>query len=275
VSRIEPRPRVLVVDDHELFGESLKIALSASHIDTLRAPDLSPAELLLLTDRFEPHVVLLDLQLGGGLSGIDLVEPLRDRRAHVVMVTGINDPAELGACLHAGALSVVSKAVPLESLVRAVAEALEGRSVNDPAERAHFGEALAVAQRRKTQLDAMFGALTNAEREVFAGLAHGRSAETIARLRVVSVRTVRSQIEAILAKLEVNSQLAAVALANEAGWFSSERQLHAASPSPVRRDHDTTTPPSHHDRRTRTGERRGTRSVAPQSSQRSSDSSAA
>ena len=264
-----------MVDDHELFGESLKIALTASRIDTLRAPDLSPPELLLLTDRFEPHVVLLDLQLGGGLSGIDLVEPLRARRAKVVMVTGVNDPAELGACLHAGALSVVSKAEPLENLVRAVAEALEGRSVNDPAERARFGEALAVARRRKAQLDAMFGALTNAEREVFAGLAHGRSAETIARLRVVSVRTVRSQIEAILAKLEVNSQLAAVALANEAGWFSSEHQLRTASPSPTGRDHETVTPPSRYDRQTRTGDRRGRHLVTTQASRRSSDSSAA
>ncbi|MEX2562169.1 MAG: response regulator transcription factor [Nitriliruptoraceae bacterium] len=275
MSRIEPSPRVLVVDDHELFGESLKIALSASDIDTLRAPDLSPAELLLLTDRFEPHVVLLDLQLGGGMSGIDLVEPLRARRAHVVMVTGVNDPAELGACIHAGALSVVSKVVPLESLVRAVAEALEGRSVNDTAERARFVEALAVARRRKTQLDAMFGALTNAEREVFAGLAHGRSAETIARLRVVSVRTVRSQIEAILAKLEVNSQLAAVALANEAGWFSSDRQQPTPSQSRAREDQGTTTPLSRHDRDMRTADRRGRRVVTPQRSRRSSDSSAA
>ena len=46
----------------------------------------------------------------------------------------------------------------------------------------------------------------------------GESAETIAEQVVVSLTTVRSQIRAILLKLGVNSQLAAVALAREAGW---------------------------------------------------------
>ena len=44
------------------------------------------------------------------------------------------------------------------------------------------------------------------------------SAAEIAEQRVVSLATVRSQIRAILRKLEVTSQLAAVAMAHRAGW---------------------------------------------------------
>lgn len=222
MTRLGAAPRVLVVDDHELFGESLRIALESSHLEAVRAPDLSASELLLLAERFEPHVVLLDLQLEAGASGLDLVAPLRQLHAEVVMVTGVTDPAKLGACFEAGALSVISKSEPLEMLVGAVGRALSGQSVNAPSERAHLLEAVMATRRRHTELDAMLAALTNAEREVFAELVQGRSAETIARARVVSIRTVRSQIEAILSKLHVSSQLAAVALANEAGWFPPE-----------------------------------------------------
>lgn len=227
-------PRVLVVDDHELFGESLRIALEASGLEAVRAPELVSPELMLLADRFSPHVVLLDLQLGTDGDGLALIEPLCAMHAQVIVVTGVTDPAVLGACLEAGALSVVSKSAPLEILVAAVGKTLSGQSVNDPAERSVLQSALAASRRRQSELNEMYAALTRAEREVFAEMARGRSAEAIAQHRVVAVRTVRSQIEAVLAKLQVNSQLAAVALANEAGWFHDELEHHHAPTSRVR-----------------------------------------
>jgi DNA-binding CsgD family transcriptional regulator len=49
-------------------------------------------------------------------------------------------------------------------------------------------------------------------------LMEGHCAEEIANAAFVSISTVRSQIKAILHKLGVNSQLAAVALARRNGW---------------------------------------------------------
>ena len=63
-----------------------------------------------------------------------------------------------------------------------------------------------------------FGDLTERERFVLAELMEGHCAEEIAHAAFVSVSTVRSQIKAILQKLGVSSQLAAVALARRAGW---------------------------------------------------------
>jgi DNA-binding NarL/FixJ family response regulator len=57
------------------------------------------------------------------------------------------------------------------------------------------------------------------EREVLALLAQDYRAGATAEHLVVSLTTVRTQIRAILVKLEVNSQLEAVALANRAGWW--------------------------------------------------------
>jgi DNA-binding NarL/FixJ family response regulator len=58
--------------------------------------------------------------------------------------------------------------------------------------------------------------LSHREREVLAMLAQGRRAQAVAEHFVVSLATVRTQIRAVLAKLEVSSQLEAVALYRKA-----------------------------------------------------------
>jgi DNA-binding CsgD family transcriptional regulator len=71
--------------------------------------------------------------------------------------------------------------------------------------------------RRREEL-APFVDLTGRERFVFAQVIDGRSANEIASSAFVSEATVRTQIRAVLAKLGVNSQLAAVAAARRVGW---------------------------------------------------------
>ena len=60
--------------------------------------------------------------------------------------------------------------------------------------------------------------LTVREREVLAHLMRGRTVREIATVGVVSEATVRTQVKAILAKLDVTSQIAAVGLAHQVGW---------------------------------------------------------
>jgi DNA-binding NarL/FixJ family response regulator len=66
------------------------------------------------------------------------------------------------------------------------------------------------AERR--ELLAKLERLTQREREVLALLADGQRAQAVADHFVVSLATVRTQIRAVLTKLEVGSQLEAVAL---------------------------------------------------------------
>lgn len=63
-----------------------------------------------------------------------------------------------------------------------------------------------------------FGSLTPRERAVLAGLVSGLRPADIARRDFVSVVTVRNQVQSILIKLNVHSQLEAVAVARWAGW---------------------------------------------------------
>jgi DNA-binding NarL/FixJ family response regulator len=63
-----------------------------------------------------------------------------------------------------------------------------------------------------------FGLLTAREREVLAGLLDGLRPSDIAERHFVSVTTVRNQVQSILTKLNVSSQLEAVAAAHRTGW---------------------------------------------------------
>jgi DNA-binding NarL/FixJ family response regulator len=107
----------------------------------------------------------------------------------------------------------VSKAAPFEQLVQAASAAVAGRSMLTEQERRELHEINRGGQDRTRLLHR----LTAREHEVLDRLAAGQRAAKVAEEFVVSVATVRSQIRSILAKLEVGSQLEAVALARSGG----------------------------------------------------------
>ena len=74
------------------------------------------------------------------------------------------------------------------------------------------------AWRRRRDQRALFKDLTASEAAVLEALVDGCTVEVIAQRRGVAIGTVRSQVKALLRKLQVGSQLAAVARAREAGW---------------------------------------------------------
>jgi two-component system, NarL family, nitrate/nitrite response regulator NarL len=69
---------------------------------------------------------------------------------------------------------------------------------------------------------AAFESLTKRESDVLRELAVGSSPEDVAKSSYVSVNTVRTQIRGILAKLDVSSVVAAVALAYRTGWLDAD-----------------------------------------------------
>jgi DNA-binding CsgD family transcriptional regulator len=99
-----------------------------------------------------------------------------------------------------------------------VLDAAEGRPVISERRRVDLLEAAGDARRLEKDRFAPFRTLTKREAIILGHLVGAKSAEEIAASEFVSLATVRSQIQAVLRKLGVNSQLAAVALANERGW---------------------------------------------------------
>jgi len=202
------KPPVLVIDDHAIVATSLVLALRGQGIPARRCPVTSEAEIIAEAESGDQRgLVLLDMDLGLDVDGADLVLPLKAAGWRVLVVTGSSSRNRIAAAIVAGAIGWVAKTAPFEQLVQAAAAAVHGRSMLSEQERRELYEL------NRGDLDR----LTTREREVLDRLAAGQRAAKVAEEFVVSVATVRSQIRSILAKLEVGSQLEAVALARPGG----------------------------------------------------------
>ena len=210
---------VLIVEDHALIGQGLMFALRADGVRAEAICPLRPEEVLETADRIRPDVVLLDLNLGDGVgSGLPFIAPLRQRGATVVILTGSTDRLDLAACLEAGATGLASKSESFDEVLAKVFAAAEGRPSPPEGERQQLLAELRAHRAAERDRLGPFERLTPRERAVLAALLEGASASMIADMSFVSLATVRSQIRAILEKLGVGSQLAAVAMARQAGW---------------------------------------------------------
>jgi DNA-binding NarL/FixJ family response regulator len=215
---------VLVVEDHALLAQSLVIALNAEGCRAQVADLIDPATLLHQVRTLHPGVVLLDLDLGVLGDGVELVQPLTELGARVLVVSGTTDRLRLAETVERGAVGFLSKTTPFEQLLSTVLDVVAQRPALSTAQRYELMAELRRARAIRNKDLAPFRALTPKERAVLASLALGQRAETIATTAVVSEATVRSQIRSLLAKLGVNSQLEAVALAWTVGWFPTERR---------------------------------------------------
>ena len=213
--------RLLLVDDHLLLVETLQMSLIHAGFNVSVAPCGSFDEVLAEAAAVRPTLVVLDLDLSGAGFGYDLIGPLRELGAEVLVLTGTTDRMELARCLEAGALGVASKANGFRSILDQVERAAAGETVTPVTVRAQLHADLDAHRRAADRRKAPFEALSARERDVLRQIVEGHQAAAIAKASFVSLATVRTQIRSILLKLDVTSQVAAVAMARQGGWFDT------------------------------------------------------
>lgn len=214
--------RVVLVEDHAVLAEALHISLTIKgfQVTPLRPDALSRTQDSLLTAILaaDPQVAVLDLDLGTAADGARLIRPLSRGGVPVVVLTGSTEQVRWGECLERGAATVLPKTAPLHVVAEVLHRAARGLPV--------------ISQQRRQDLMRLWQAhtdvdddqrhrldrLTPREAYVLTGLMHGRRVREIATEAYVSEATVRTHVKSILAKLGVSSQLAAVAMARDAGW---------------------------------------------------------
>jgi len=212
---------VLLVDDHKIVGDSFATLLGLHGIHAVAIDtDVAPGTDRLVTEivRMAPRLVLLDLELGAAGDGRAAIRPLRAAGVVVLVLSGTTDRWAAAECLEAGAAAFLDKARPFAVVLDVVQRVLAGETVTGATDRAQHIVDLAAHRRDRDGRRAVFEALTARERAVLTGIVAGCPAAEIARQSYVSLATVRTQIRSILLKLGVSSQIAAVALAREAGW---------------------------------------------------------
>ena len=215
--------RVAIVEDHVLLAQSVGLALRAEGLEVVRG-DLTSEDALVESLALDPStLVLLDLDLGEPLvDGVRLLPSLRATGARVLVVSGTTDRLRIAAALEAGAVGYVGKEQPFDVLLGAILRAVEGGEVIDTCERHELLAALRRHRADEQRRLAPFQSLTPRESSVLDALAKGKCVESIASEWFVSEATIRTQVRGVLTKLDVRSQLAAVAKARDVGWSGSD-----------------------------------------------------
>lgn len=214
--------RVTIIDHHMLFADSLSLVLEdagyvVSEVEPWQ-PDACLAGILAKSLRSAARLVLLDESLGRLGDSTRLIAPLAAAGAAVVVLVESDGRDRWGRALEQGARGVLHKACTLDEVVATAERVRDGVPLMSPGERAALVATARAEREERRAIRARLGRLTRRESEILGALMTGATVGEIARASFVSQATVRTQVKAILAKLETSSQLAAVGAAHRVGW---------------------------------------------------------
>ncbi|RZV45925.1 MAG: response regulator transcription factor [Acidimicrobiales bacterium] len=223
---------MMFVDDHHFLAEVLASRLDGMNHDTT-VIDVEQDILAQIQAHGSEGLVVLDLQLGeNNPAGEEFIEPLLGLGFHVLVLSGVTDNHAFARCLELGAVGVLEKTADFQSLISLIDGCLKGESVPPGgSERARMARELDEYRRLLAQSRRPFEALSPKEQLVLERIMTGNSAAEISAEMFVSLATVRTQIKSVTRKLNVTSQLQAVALAHHVGW-QPDASAHGSKPEP-------------------------------------------
>jgi DNA-binding NarL/FixJ family response regulator len=194
--------RILLADDHAVVRRGLRLVLESE-------PDLRVVceagdgyEAVELAIREELDLAVLDVSMPR-MGGLQAAHEIARRRPglHVLMLSMHHNEQYFLEALRAGASGYVLKSVADHDLIRACRAAMRGEPFVYP-----DTERLLVQHALDNAEDANPHGLTARESEILALIAQGHSAKEIARMLVISPRTVDRHRENLLAKLHLRNR---------------------------------------------------------------------
>jgi|SRR5215218_6837951 len=208
---IENPIRILLVDDHQSFlwglmkliesdGPGMKVIGTASDMP----------EALLIAEREQPDIILLDIDLNGVNSLDSMVVLLSITKAPVLILTGVRDTETRDRAMLSGARGIVQKEESAEAILKAVKCVYHGEIWLDRASTGRiFSKLLNPLNGEASPEAAKIGSLTGREREIIdVIITHGRSTNReIAGHLNMSEHTLRNHLTSIYSKLEVENRL--------------------------------------------------------------------
>lgn len=196
--------RVLLVDDHTLFAQSLAIALSdfpsVEKFSNVRSID----EIETVLEKDSPDILLMDINLGklSHEDGLLLARRLLQKYPgqKIVILSGYDLPVYRKEAEKLGAKGFISKDIEPDKLLR-ILESIENGST-------YF-----------EHTDNFIEELTETEKQVLRLLSCGVKRKEIAEQLFMSERTVSNHLQHIFEKLGVSSAIEAVTKAIQSGYL--------------------------------------------------------
>jgi two-component system response regulator DegU len=247
-----PAIKLLIVDDHPLFRQGVRAALTS--YDDLHVVAEAPSGedalrwLESVPPSQEPSIVLVDLNLPQ-MNGLELTRQIRHQYPSigVVMLSMHESDEQAFNALQAGAAAYRPKDIKPKDLADILRRVARGEYViNDV-----VFEDPKVASRLLTQFRSMprdlsapvpgtdfplFTPLSEREIEVLERIAAGGSNREIAEALGISTQTVKNHISSILRKLSLNDRTQAVLFALRRGWIDTPDTILGGGGSPAQEE---------------------------------------
>lgn len=191
--------KIIILDDHKIFGESLR-ALLMENAEISQCDFVSAIEEFYKKIETNPYdICLLDINLDKN-SGFDVLKELSARKAKfkTIILSSYTNPIYKKKALDLGAAGYISKSIDSKSLIEKICQINNGLSFKDEK---HFENPL-----------------TKREEEVLKALITGKTNTQIAQNLFISERTLYHHIENIYEKLGVENKVELYGKALELGY---------------------------------------------------------
>jgi len=221
------RIRVLVIDDHPLFREGLKVILGRDERFVVVAEAGSAAEGLAAAAS-EPDLTLLDLSLPD-MGGLELMPALLRLwpEMPIVVVSMHSRLDSVAAAFQAGAMGYVVKESATDHLLQGLSAVLRGDYYLDSSLSNELAPLLLRrGEARPAFCDEAYNQLTPREQEVLRLLAEGFSPKEAAARLFISPKTVENHRTNLMNKLGVQNSVELVRYAARLGLIELDRPEH-------------------------------------------------
>jgi DNA-binding NarL/FixJ family response regulator len=211
-------PRVLLVDDHDLFRTGL-VSLLAEHGVQVAGEAATGEAAVRLVRELAPDVVVMDLNMPG-ISGVEATRQIATfaPRTRVVVLTISVDGTDVVDAVMAGACGYLLKDSTVEQLMAGIRAAAAGESLISPQIAAKVLQMLRSQSVASTNAaEAVRAELSERELEVLKLIAIGKDNAEIAQELFISPKTVKNHISNILMKLQIENRIQAAVYAVRTG----------------------------------------------------------
>jgi len=212
------KPGVLIYEDNQQLRSSIEQMILISDELLLLGSFPNVLKVEQQVEELQPDVILMDIDMPGGINGIDAVKKIRSHpsNAQIIMLTVFDDNKTVLEAIAAGASGYLLKKYISEKLTDAISEVLNGGAPMSPNIArmviASMQQKNVIAEENKYQL-------TSREIQIIKALSEGTGYKMIAAQLVVSLDTVRSHIKNIYRKMQVHNQLEAISRARNEGMI--------------------------------------------------------
>jgi DNA-binding NarL/FixJ family response regulator len=208
--------RVLIVDDDPLVRSGLTMMLGGAAGIEVAGEAADGSEVLAALDRHRPDVVLMDLRMPR-MDGVTATGAILSSypTTRVLVLTTYDTDTDILHAVEAGAAGYLLKDTPHAELLNGIRAAARGETVLAPPVAARL------MSRLRTPAAPAAAQPSPRELEVLAAVARGLSNAEIGRELFIGEATVKTHLQRLFAKLDVDDRTRAVTVAIERGLLPS------------------------------------------------------